>query len=108
MKYWPPLSDVISEISTDAGDAEIVVNDPVSAAALSSSRSSKADFCRALFERVEICKRNQGGQLPDGFRLKDETWATLINILLDIDGDALVGGDYVKRLRQRTRESDPT
>ncbi|MCB2131459.1 MAG: hypothetical protein KDD96_03170 [Rhodobacteraceae bacterium] len=109
MKYWPRLSEIAFAISQSADDAVLALSDPVSAAALSSPRASQADFCKALMQRVEACIQNgtntlQAGRLPHGFHLKDESWASLVNCLLDLGPDEIIAGDYMKRMRQRARE----
>lgn len=103
MKYWPSIAQTIDVIAEDAAQAEIAVHGSVSAAALRSSRPSKADFCRALMARVGNCARANGGYLPDSFHLKDESWASLVNCVLNLDPDNIVDGAYMKRLRQRSR-----
>ena len=104
LKYWPSLGDIMNEIAHDARTAEFQVPNAVTVAATRSSRSSKADFCRALFESVDLCSSEPNAQLPKNFRLKDESWASLVNVLLDLNADDLTDGMYNKRLRQRSRE----
>lgn len=111
MKYWPSLADIVSELGDDAERAKIEVSDQTTQAALLGDRTSKADFFRAMQQRVANCIQDQEegsytkiGHLPKGFHLKDDTWATLVNILLDLQPDELVDGAYIKRVRQRTQE----
>ncbi|MCE8548244.1 hypothetical protein KBY25_20710 [Ruegeria pomeroyi] len=104
LKYWPDLSEIVGEIAVDAQNAEIEINNCITAAALASSRSSKADFCRALFERVREEARSASPLMPRDFHLKDDTWAAFINCLLDLPPEDMVDGPYIKRQRQRTRE----
>ena len=103
MKYWPSLPEVIEVIATDAEQATVSTENRVTQAALDSTRTSKADFCRALMQRVN--EEAEGTSVfPKNFALKDESWATLVNCALDLDADELIDGAYIKRLRQRSRE----
>lgn len=104
LKYWPDLSEIATEIAVDAQNAEIEIDNSITAAALASRRSSKADFCRALFERVNAETCSASTCLSSGFHLKDDTWAAFINCLLDLPPEDMVDGPYIKRQRQRTRK----
>lgn len=110
-RYLPSMSDVISEIGRDAAQATPEFSGPVTSAALIGSRPSKADFFRTLNARIRNCVQmpeegtgTKMGNLPLGFHLSDETWASLMNVLLDLDPDEIVDAAYIKRTRQRTRE----
>ncbi len=104
MKYWPDLHECIHVISADADRAKIRFSSQVTQAALDSSRSSRSDIVRALFRRTQDSVGSSAVDLPDGFKLKDDTWASLINVAYDLHADSLVDGPYIKRLRQRDRQ----
>lgn len=103
LKYWPTLSDFVSELATDAEASDPQASDPLTAAATASTRPSLADFFRALFTAIEENSAHLHGQLPAQFKVSDGTCAALANCALDLEPDDLVDGPYVKRLRQRDR-----
>ncbi|MBV8470929.1 MAG: hypothetical protein JOY60_13845 [Burkholderiaceae bacterium] len=103
LKYWPSLSDFMRELASDAEKADTEATDPLTAAATSAARPSKADFFKALFASVEENSAENYGQLPRGFKLTGRTLASLANCALDLGPDELVDEAYVKRLRQRER-----
>lgn len=102
-KYWPSLGEFLQELASDAEKAVMEATDPLTAAATSGTRSSKADFFKALFASIEENSEKNYGQLPRGFRLTDRTWASLANCALDLGPNDLVDDAYMKRLRQRER-----
>lgn len=104
-KYWPDLSEVVRALGEDAGAAEIYATDPLTEAGTRGNRNSRADFFRAWFASIEENGSRFFGFLPDGFRLSDESMATLGDCALGGDPDNPLGADYVKRLRQRAREA---
>lgn len=104
-KYWPSLADIIQVIGRDAEHAGIAATDPQTRAATRGSRGSLADFFKALFASIKENDAGSYGELPRGFRLSDNSLASLANCALGLGPDALVDGAYVKRLRQRERES---
>lgn len=53
LKYWPPLSEVVHAIGTDAERAEVTATDPATAAATESRKSGCSDFVRALLARLD-------------------------------------------------------
>jgi len=103
LKYWPSLSDFLQELASDAEKAVMEATDPLTAAATSATRSSKADFFKALFAAIEENSSKSYGQLPCGFKLTDRTLASLANCALDLGPDDLVDDAYMKRFRQRER-----
>jgi hypothetical protein len=102
-KYWPSLEQFVRVLATDAESASMVPTDPVTAAATTSTRPSRADFFKALFAAIDENGVHNYGQLPKGFKLTDGTLASLANCALDLGPDELTDGTYVKRLRQRER-----
>lgn len=103
LKYWPTLSDFVSELATDSEASDPKASDPLTAAATASTRPSLADFFRALFVGIDENSAHLHGQLPLQFKVSDATCAALANCALDLGPDDLVDGPYVKRLRQRDR-----
>lgn len=99
MKYWPPLSAVVQAIGEDAQSAEIYARDTATASATESRRPGLSDFLKAFSARIE-----DNSVIPDNFSLSDNTLASLVNCVLDLDADKLIDGDFVKRFRQRERE----
>lgn len=104
LKYWPSISDFVSVLGTDAARATVYAHQSLTAAGTASSRPSRADFFRALFQFIE--ENRDGHHLPTEFRLSDATYASLANCALDLGPDDLASAEYVKRLRQRDREED--
>ncbi|KPZ08380.1 Uncharacterized protein ALO40_03366 [Pseudomonas syringae pv. viburni] len=104
LKYWPSLSDFLQELASDAEDAVIEATDPLTAAATMASRPSRADFIKALLAAIDENTGRNHGQLPNDFKVTDNTLATLASCVLDLGADDLVDGPYVKRLRQRERD----
>lgn len=105
LKYWPRLSQFVSEISDDAFQAEVLAGDELTAAAISSQRSSVADFLRALFAAVEESGIRLGGRLKPDFRLSDNAFSIIANCALGLKPEELIDGPYVKSLRQRMRKA---
>ncbi|RQU89498.1 MULTISPECIES: hypothetical protein [Burkholderia] len=103
LKYWPSLGDFIQVIASDAEHASTEASDPLTAAATAAVRPSRADFFKALFAAIEENGAENYGQLPRGFKLTDNTLASLANCVLDFGPDDLSDSAYVKRLRQRER-----
>jgi hypothetical protein len=104
-KYWPTLSALMHELAKDARKADVRASDPLTAAATEGTRNSKAGYIKALFVAIEDNCGNDFPHLPMGFKLTDETIASLVNCALDLGPDDTVDGPYVKRLRQRVREA---
>jgi len=105
LKYWPSLGEFVQELATDAEKAVMEASDPLTAAATSGTRPSKADFFKALFVAIEENRAESYGQLPSDFKLTDRTLASLANCALDLGPDDLVDDAYMKRLRQRERNA---
>ena len=104
LKYWPSLGEFLQELATDAENAVMEATDSLTAAATAATRSSQADFFKALFASIEENSAKSYGQLPSDFKLTDRTLASLANCALDLGPDDLVDDAYVKRLRQRERK----
>ena len=94
----------MSVLGTDTARATVYAHQSLTAAGTASSRPSRADFFRALFQFIE--ENRDGRHLPTEFRLSDATYASLANCALDLGPDDLASAEYVKRLRQRDREED--
>ncbi|HBO3861926.1 hypothetical protein [Pseudomonas aeruginosa] len=105
-KYWPTVEQFVRSLGRDANGAELEATDPLTRAATAATRHSPADFFKALFAAIEENSEQSGGPLPEGFRLSDATLASLVNCALDLGPDELKDSAYVKRLRQRERNSD--
>jgi len=107
LKYWPTLPDLVRVIGQDAQIAEISATDPLTQAATTGPRASRADFFKALFAHVD--HNIEAGHLPPDFKLSDNALASIANCALDLGPNDLVDAAYVKRLRQRERKSpNPT
>lgn len=105
LKYWPSMSEFLQELASNAERAVMEATDPLTAAATAATRSSRADFLKALFASIEESSAENYGQLPRGFKLTDRTLASLANCALDLGPDDLVDDAYVKRFRQRERNA---
>ena len=103
LKYWPSLGEFLQVIASDAEHAGMEASDPLTAAATAAARPSRADFFKALFAAIDESSAENYGQLPRGFKLTDNTLASLANCVLDFGPDDLADSAYVKRLRQRER-----
>lgn len=101
LKYWPSLSGFIQVIGEDAARAKITASDPLTEAATRSSRPSKADFLRALLAALDENRGDWHGAIPRTFELSNAVLADLLNVLLELPRDDLVGEDYVKTQRHR-------
>lgn len=103
LEYWPSLGECLQELASDAEKAVMEATDPLTAAATTAARPSRADFFKALFTAIEENSARSYGQLPRGFKLTDRTLASLANCALDLGPDDPVDDAYMKRLRQRER-----
>jgi hypothetical protein len=103
LKYWPSLSEVVRVIGQDADNAGTRATDPLTRAATTGSRGSRADFFKALFALIKENGDGSHARIPRNFKLSDSTLASLANCALDLGPDDLVDSAYVKRLRQRQR-----
>ncbi|WP_321949724.1 SGNH/GDSL hydrolase family protein [Burkholderia cenocepacia] len=106
LKYWPSLSQFVEAIASDAQHTIMEADDPLTAAATAATRPSRADFFKALFAAIEENSAENYGPLPTGFRLTDNTFASLANCVLALGPDDPVDSAYVKRLRQRERSAE--
>lgn len=105
-KYWPDLSDVVEVIGIHALNTTTVPTDSITEVATSSPRASLADSCRAVMEAIESAKGPSMHDLPRSFKLSDTSIATVVNVTTDRAAVELIDAAYVKRLRQRDRESN--
>ncbi len=103
LKYWPSLHQFLRELATDTENAGMAATDPLTAASTTASRPSRADFFKALFAAIEENSARNYGLLPSGFKLTDDTLASLANCALNLGPEELTDSTYVKRLRQRER-----
>lgn len=101
LKYWPYLPSVIKEIGDDADAAEIHATDPRTEAVTSSTRSSKADFVRAMLSMINELKDTPSLYFPESFGLSDSAMADIVNVCLKLSAEDLVDSTYVKNLRHR-------
>lgn len=108
LKYWPQLAEVVKVIGQDAEFAVTRATDPLTKAATTGSRGSRADFFKALFELMREHGEGIPAPLPRNFRLSDSTLASLATCALDLGPDDPVDAAYVKRFRQREREDRRT
>lgn len=105
LKYWPYLPAVVNEIADDADAAEIHATDPRTEAATSSSRSSKADFLRAVLSMIDELKDTPDLDFHQDFRVSDSAMADIVNTCLKLSAEELVDSAYVKNLRHREKRS---
>lgn len=103
LKYWPYLPAVIKEIGDDAEAAEIYATDPRTEAATSSTRSSKADFVRAMLSMIAELKSTPSLYFSKSFSLSDSAMADLVNVCLKLSAEELIDSAYVKNLRHREK-----
>jgi len=103
-KYWPSMAACAAALAQDALTSEVETSNVVTEAATRANRASKADFFKALYANIDEYGAGGHGFISSGFRLTDETIASLANCVLDLSADQGVDGAYVKRLRQRERE----
>ncbi|WHI46605.1 hypothetical protein ACJJIE_03935 [Microbulbifer sp. TRSA001] len=106
LKYWPSLSEVVSEISVDAHSAEVAPRSSQTIAAISSQRPSTADFFRALLAAIDENSTGFDRQLPKGFKLSDCALSIIANCALALDPEELTVSSTVKGIRQRLRNSN--
>lgn len=105
MKYWPSIGSLVAALASDAADASSRAQDPLIAVSTESRRSSLADFVKALLAAINQESAHHYGPIPGDFHVTDKTTAALVNCSLDLASDSLVDSAYVKRLRQRVRDS---
>ncbi|MCZ4308362.1 hypothetical protein [Vibrio atlanticus] len=105
LKYWPSLSEVVSEIGIDAKSSEVYSSDSWTEAATSSQRSSVADFFRALFAAIEEHSEHINSVLPLSFKLTDNSLSIIANCALNLEPEEVIDGQIVKGIRQRLRKS---
>lgn len=103
LDYWPTLSLLVEAIGLDAENAEVVANDPATAAATESRKPGLSDYVKAVLVRIEENTVSSHGLLPDNFALSDGALASLVSCALDLDADEIVDASFIKRFRQRQR-----
>lgn len=108
LKYWPRIHHFMDALALDAENAELEATDPITAAATTGPRASRADFFKALFAAIGENSKTMHGFIPSGLKLTDGTLASLANCALDLGPDDLLDSGYVKRFRQRERDSGQT
>lgn len=96
LKYWPSLEEVVRVIGKDADDAGTRATDPLTRAATTGSRGSRADFFKALFQLIKENGDGSHTHIPRNFKLSDNALASLANCALDLGPDDLVDSAYVK------------
>lgn len=104
LKYWPTPAELVHTIANFAAEATVEQHDKVTEAAISSPRSSRADYLRALLKAIDEGREESPQQIPDDFKLTDESIANLANCSLGLVGEQLIDSQYIKRFRQRSRE----
>lgn len=104
-KYWPWPEKVIDALAENARRTEVTPIGTMAEVGVRSPRRSKASFLRVLFREVEEAGKGPGGCLPSKRRLRDETFASLANVTLDICPSKSIDGSFVKRLRQQDRKT---
>lgn len=105
LKYWPDLEDIIETLAKDAQRAQPEATDMLTATATAASRGSRADFFKTLLVAIDDRATGRYADFPIGFSLSDSAIASLGTCALDLGPDEIVDAQYVKRLRQRARES---
>jgi hypothetical protein len=105
LKYWPDLADCVRIIGVDARRTRVTAVNARTEAATSSSRPSKADFLRALLTAFEQIRGTGQGSIPPSFELPNAALSNLVNVLLDLPADELVGDEYIKLQRHRYRSA---
>lgn len=103
-KYWPSFPESLEELAREAYAAEIHTTDEMTAAAISGTRASMADFLKAFFEGIEQNKKRNYGSLPSDFQLTDKANASLLNCVLGLEPDYMKDAAYVKRFQQAERQ----
>jgi len=104
-KYWPKIADVVRAIGSDAEAAQPQATDPLTAAG-SEGRNGRASFLKVLLAAFDENSAAHGGFLPADFTLSDGALADLMTAALDLQPDADVDREFVKRFRQREREGE--
>ncbi len=105
LRYWPSLSEIVRVLGADARRALVEPTDTITEAATNAIRPSKSDFVRALGAALMERAERENDRLPNQFRLSDESMASLVNCLLNLQPDEGVDGAYIKNFRQRERKA---
>ncbi|KUR74191.1 hypothetical protein AQZ50_17950 [Novosphingobium sp. Fuku2-ISO-50] len=104
LKYWPSLAEIVRVLGQDAYFAGTDATNPLTKAATTGSRGSRADFFKALFASIEENRIAHHGFIARDFKLSDNSLASLTTCALGLGPDDPVDAAYVKRLRQRERD----
>ncbi|WP_413536203.1 hypothetical protein [Rahnella inusitata] len=103
LKYWPAVEDILRVMGLEDVTTEFA--DDATEAIINARRPSLTDYFRVLFDRINEQKKGLAGySLPRGFRLSDESLATICNITRDLNPEDMVDAGYVKRTRHRLKE----
>ncbi|WP_024186583.1 hypothetical protein [Escherichia coli] len=102
LKYWPDFADVLQVLAEEP--AELSCRDESTHAIVGAKRASMTDFFRELFCNLHEVADGSPWGLPLGLMPSDSALATLSNIVCDLPVEAMIGEEYVKRVRQRLRE----
>ncbi len=103
LKYWPAVEDILHVMGLEDVTTEFA--DDATEAIINARRPSLTDYFRVLFDRINEQKKGLAGySLPRGFRLSDESLATICNITRDLNPEDMVDAGYVKRTRHRLKE----
>lgn len=99
-RYWPSISDLFREVSTDALNCS---NNLVHALPVTSEFSdypSRSVFFNKFFAAIEHKKTLDNPPLPDEFRLTNRSLAALANCALDLAPEYKIDSNYMKQLHQ--------
>lgn len=101
LKYWPDIADLLQVLGGESTD--VLILDEATGTIVSARRASLTDFFTDFFNRLHNISDGSWYGLRKGFRLSDNSIATLSNILCDRLPDEMMDEGYVKRVRQRLR-----
>lgn len=101
LKYWPTISEVVTQLGEDAFDSESYASNPLTAAATSVKQSSKKDFFRAWMTALSEA---DVPRFEGPFPVSDGSVASLANVLLNLGPDEIVDAAYVKTFRHHEKK----
>jgi len=106
-KYWPSLSDFMEALAHDADEAEVQAYDEATEVGTSGQRGgSLTHFIHSMFQIFrQFTGERSDHLLPDGFDLRNESWAALVNCLLDLGPDDVVTAESIKSARRKDRDA---
>lgn len=105
LKYWPSLSNIVKAIAVDAKESRLRATDPLTDAATSTERTSKADYLKAFLASIDENTFHVGNGLPAGVKITDGSLSIIVNCALELAVDEIVDSSYVKGVRQRLRNA---